>query len=111
MNFINLPGGRGRRLVSVPSAELSGQQLMAGYDPDVDATTVELPMANQDFSLLLILPGQLNEFRAGGLEKLEKQLNAEKLVSILKKMSPLPANVKLPALDVQNLIELNEVTF
>jgi hypothetical protein len=75
MNFINLPG-RGRRLVVVPAAQLSGEHLMAGYDADLDATAAELPMANADFSLLLILPGQLNEFRAGGLAKLESQLNA-----------------------------------
>lgn len=111
MNFINLPGGRGRRLVSVPSVEVEGEQVMAGYDPDIDATTAELPLSNPDFSLLLILPGQLNEFRAGGLEKLENRLNAEKLVSITRRMSLLPANVKLPALEIQNLIELNQVTF
>jgi hypothetical protein len=40
MNFINLPTGRGRRLVAVPAAELVGENLMAGYDSNVDATLV-----------------------------------------------------------------------
>jgi len=40
MNFINLPTGRGRRLVAVPAAELVGETLMAGYDSNVDATLV-----------------------------------------------------------------------
>ena len=108
LSFINLPG-RARRLVSVPAAELSGQRLMAGYDPEIDATLAELPLENPDFSLVLVLPGKLNEFRAGGLPKLEGQLNAETFVRLTRKMSSLPVDVKLPVFEMKNLIELNEV--
>ena len=108
MNFINLPG-RGRRLVSLPAAELAGTLLMAGYDPEIDATTVELPLADEDFSLLLLLPGKLNEFVTGGLTRIESQLTSATLLQLTKKMSLIPVDVKLPLINVQNLIELNQV--
>jgi serine protease inhibitor len=96
--------GRARRLVSVPAAELSGQHLMAGYDPEMDATVAELPLDNPDFSLVLALPGKLNEFRAGGLAKFEGQLNAANLVRLTRKMTSLPVNVKLPVFAMDNLV-------
>ena len=62
LEFINLP--RARRLIPVSSMKWSGT-FKAGYDPVLDATSVEVPYSGNDLSLILILPGRISEFLAG----------------------------------------------
>ena len=62
MDFINLP--RSRRLVPVSSLSWTGT-FNAGYDPELEATAVELPYQDGEFSLILLLPGKISEFVTG----------------------------------------------
>lgn len=95
--------------MSVPSVEIKGQMLMAGYDDGLDATVVEIPYEVEDLSLLVILPGKVNDFLAGGLEKLEIKMTSGSMNELTRKMSLLKVNVKLPKFEPKSAIELNQV--
>ena len=41
-------------------------RLLAGHDPDLDTTAVELPLLGRELSLLVLLPGQIRQFVTGG---------------------------------------------
>ena len=104
MNFINLPvagggfrgGPAGRRLVQVPSGQVKGRTLNAGYDSGLGASVAEVPYAGGDLSLMLVLPGKQSEFIAGGLAKIEGKLNASTWNGVLRKMAPYNLDLKLP---------------
>ena len=105
MNFINLPGTRGRRrLVEVPSGQLTAT-LNAGYDPVSKATVTELPYKSRELSLILILPGKQSEFIAGGLSQLEGQLNASLWNSLMSHVAPHKVNLKVPFFNHRTLAD------
>ena len=55
---------RGRRLVPVTSLTWTGRY-QAGYDDNLDVTSVEIPYTDREFSLILVLPGKISEFVTG----------------------------------------------
>ena len=97
LQFLNLPSSAhvaaGRKLVSVPTIRTAGH-FYAGYNQDLDATTVAVPLhpvrdgeettwAPSDaldeaghLSLVLVMPGSASKFQAGGsgLAELEARL-------------------------------------
>ena len=44
-------------------------RLLAGHDPDLDTTAVELPLLGRELSLLVLLPGQIRQFVTGGWQR------------------------------------------
>ncbi|QQP50546.1 Uncharacterized protein FKW44_011579, partial [Caligus rogercresseyi] len=108
VNFINLPS-YGRRLVPTSGLSLRGK-FQAGYDPKLDATSVQVPLEMPlNLSLLLLLPGKPGEFKVGGLSSLESKLNSTSWNGLLKNFLPLQkeAHLLLPRLEQESLINLN----
>uniref|UniRef100_A0A0K2T0S3 Serpin domain-containing protein n=1 Tax=Lepeophtheirus salmonis TaxID=72036 RepID=A0A0K2T0S3_LEPSM len=107
INFINLPSF-GRRLVPTRGLTLHGK-IQAGYDPELDATSIQIPLKMPlDLSLILILPGKSSEFKVGGLSTLESKLNLKGWNNLLKRFVPLErAHIYIPALRESSLVNLN----
>lgn len=105
MEFINLQ--RGRRLVPLSSIAWTGT-FNAGYDQELGATAVELPYQDGELSLVLLLPGKISEFVAGGLEKLEEKLNERSWNKLLKSFVSHQLELEVPALTSHSVLNLNE---
>jgi serine protease inhibitor len=72
---------------------------------------VELPYSNPDLSLIFVLPGRVNEFALGALAKFEEKLTSSNLVSMMKSMTSLPVDLKVPVFLHRAAVDLNEVKF
>ena len=100
-------------------------RLLAGHDPDLDTTAVELPLLGRELSLLVLLPGQIRQFVtggwtevqsrdcgytelvSGGLAKLEAKLSQGRLEGLLRSLVPHQMEVTLPRLDTGSVLNLN----
>ena len=105
MQFINLP--RGRRLVPVPAMSWTGT-FNAGYDEGLGATGVEIPYEEGEVSLILVLPGKISEFIAGGLDKIEDKIDNKSWENILKSFVSRNLELQVPVFNSHSVLDLNE---
>ena len=105
MQFINLP--RERRLVPVPSISWTGT-FNAGYDEGLGATAVEIPYEEGEVSLVLVLPGKISEFIAGGLDKIEDKIDNKSWENILKSFVSRNLELQVPLFNSHSVLDLNE---
>ena len=62
----------------------------------LDVSVVEVPYSDDAFSLLLLLPGKQTEFVAGGLERLEGNLDAQGWDKIVRGLRPVRVDLQVP---------------
>ena len=105
MEFINLP--RSRRLVSTPSLEWT-DQFKVGYEKDLDATAVEIPYADNDISLILLLPGKVSEFVVNGLDDIERKLDTKSWEQLLRTFVIRNLEMHVPLIKTHSVINMNE---
>jgi len=103
LQFINLP--RGRRLHPVSAMSWSGE-FKVGYQGDLDATVTEIPLKGGDLSIILILPGKLSEFVAGGLPRIEDNLTDQTWNQLLRTCVARSVDLEVPVFTAKSSLSL-----
>ena len=91
----------------IPSMSWSGT-FNAGYEEGLGATAVEIPYEEGELSLIVVLPGKISEFIAGGLSKIEDKLDNKSWDNLLKSFVSRNLELQVPVLKSHSVLNLNE---